>query len=123
MPSWPEVAVDHRVRRQEPLCLIIRFEPLHLSLASPPLGGAISPLLHQNIQDDAMLIDSAPQVVQHAPDADEHFVEVPRVAWPRPPSSQSSGELGTELQAPESDAFVGHQDPAFGQDQLDITQA
>jgi hypothetical protein len=33
--SRPEVAVDHRVRRQEPLCLIDRFEPLHLSLSSP----------------------------------------------------------------------------------------
>ena len=32
-------------------------------------------------------------------------------------------EFGTELQAPEPDAFVGHQDPAFGQNQLDITQA
>ena len=33
-----------------------------------------------------MLIDGAPQVVLHAPDADEHFVEVPGVPWPRPPS-------------------------------------
>jgi hypothetical protein len=32
--SRPEVAVDHRVRRQEPLCLTVRFEPLHLSLSS-----------------------------------------------------------------------------------------
>ena len=154
MPSRPEVAVDHRVRRQESLCLTVRFEPLHLSLSSsrgsmrilspivqipagpvsylrhdrslsnavaaqavrdeaswliakptqqmleePLGGGAISPLLHQNIQDDTMLIDGAPQVVLHAPDADEHFVEVPGVPWPRPPSLQSSGEFGTELQA------------------------
>jgi hypothetical protein len=34
VPSRPEVAVDHRVRRQEPLCLTVRFEPLHLSLSS-----------------------------------------------------------------------------------------
>jgi hypothetical protein len=170
VPSRPGVAVDHRVRRQEPLCLTVRFEPLHLPLSSsrgsmrilspivqipagpvsylrhdrslsnavaaqavrdeaswliakptqqmleePLGGGAISPLLHQNIQDDTMLIDGAPQVVLHAPDADEHFVEVPGVPWPRPPSLQSSGEFGTELQASEPDTFVGHQDPAFGQ--------
>ena len=70
-----------------------------------------------------MLIDGAPQVVLHAPGADEHFVEVPGVPWPRPPSLQSPGEFGTELQAPAPDTFVGHQDPAFGQNQLDITQA
>jgi hypothetical protein len=53
-------------------------------LLEEPLGsGAISSLLHQNIQDDAMLIDGAPQVVLHASDADEHFVEVPGVSWPR----------------------------------------
>ena len=114
MPSRPEVAIDQSVRRQEPLCLTVRFEPLHLSLSSscrsmrilspivqipagpvsdirhhrslgnavaaqavrdeaswlvakptqqvleePLGGGAISPLLHQNIQDDTMLIDGA----------------------------------------------------------------
>src|SRR6201995_3644637 len=32
---WAEVAVDHRVCGQEPLCLVSRFEPLHLSLSSP----------------------------------------------------------------------------------------
>jgi hypothetical protein len=28
------VTIDRRVRRQEPLCLVGRFEPLHLSLSS-----------------------------------------------------------------------------------------
>ena len=42
-------------------------------LEDPLASGAISPLLHQNIQDDAMLINGAPQVVLHASDADEHF--------------------------------------------------
>jgi hypothetical protein len=30
----PEVAIDHHVRRQEPLRLTVRFEPFHLSLSS-----------------------------------------------------------------------------------------
>ena len=34
MASWPEVTVDHGVRRQKSLGLIGRFEPLHLSLSS-----------------------------------------------------------------------------------------
>jgi hypothetical protein len=35
--SWPEVTVDHRVRREEPLCLFRLLEALHLPLSSP--GG------------------------------------------------------------------------------------
>ena len=114
-------AVAAQAVRDEASWLIPK--PTQQMLEEPLGGGAISPLLHQNIQDDTMLIDCAPQVVLHAPDADEHFVEVPGVPRPRPPSLQSSGEFGTELQAPEPDAFVGDQDPAFGENQLDITQA
>jgi hypothetical protein len=35
MASWSEMTVDHGMRRQKPLRLIGRFEPLHLSLSSP----------------------------------------------------------------------------------------
>ena len=35
MPPRTEVAVDHGVRRQDPLRLLRRFEPLHLSLTAP----------------------------------------------------------------------------------------
>jgi hypothetical protein len=34
MSPRPEMTVDHRVRRQEPLCLAGRLEPLHLPLSS-----------------------------------------------------------------------------------------
>ena len=81
-------AVAVQAVRDEASWLIVK--PTQQMLEEPLGGGAISPLLHQNIQDDTMLIDGAPQVVLHAPDADEHFVEVPGVPWPRPPSLQSS---------------------------------
>jgi hypothetical protein len=34
MSAWPEVAVDHAMRREEPLRLGRRFETLHLPLSS-----------------------------------------------------------------------------------------
>jgi hypothetical protein len=34
MTSRPEVTIDHGRRRQEPLCLVNRFEPLHLPFSS-----------------------------------------------------------------------------------------
>ena len=61
--------------------------------------------------------------MKRAADADEHLVEMPGVSWLRPSPAKPSGEVGTELQAPVPNALVGHQDAAFGQDQLDITQA
>ncbi len=42
MSSWPEVTVDHGVRRQKSLGLIGRFEPLHLSLSSSRRSMRIS---------------------------------------------------------------------------------
>ena len=160
MAPRPKVIVDQGMRRQEPLCLIGRLEPLHLPLSSsrgsmrilssivqvparpmPDIGqnrslsdaiaaqavrdeaswlvlqsmqqaleetlgsGAVPPVLHQNVEHNAVLIHGAPQIVQHTPDADEHFIEVPGVAWLRPPPAQPSGEGGTELQAPVPEAL------------------
>ena len=84
---------------------------------------AVSAVLHQNVQHNAVLIHRSPQIVQHAPDADEHLIEMPSVSWLRPSPAQLPGEVGTELQAPVPNALMGHHDAALGQDQLDVTQA
>ena len=36
---------------------------------------------------------------------------------------QPSGKVSAELQAPVSNAFMGHHDAAFGQDESHVTQA
>jgi len=36
---------------------------------------AVSPLLHQDVQHHSVLVHRPPQIVQHAPDPDEHLVE------------------------------------------------
>jgi hypothetical protein len=49
------------------------------------LGGcAVSAVLHQNVQHNAVLIHRSPQIVQHTLDADEHLIEMPSVSWLRP---------------------------------------
>jgi hypothetical protein len=70
-----------------------------------------------------VLINRTPQIVQHAPDADEHLIKVPSVTGLRPSAAQPSGEVGTELLAPVPNAFVGHPYATLGQDQLNVTQA
>jgi hypothetical protein len=70
-------------------------------------SGAIPTALQQNVQYDAVPIHRTPQPMQHAPDADEHFIEMPSVSWLRPSPAQPSREVGAELQTPVPNARVG----------------
>jgi hypothetical protein len=40
-------------------------------------GFGVPPRLVEDVENDALLIHSAPQIVLHARDLDEHFAEVP----------------------------------------------
>jgi hypothetical protein len=60
-------------------------------------SGAIPPVLHENVQHDAVLVHRTPQTMQRAADADEHFVEMPGVSWLRPSPAKPSGEVGTNF--------------------------
>ena len=70
-----------------------------------------------------ILIDGAPEIVQHALDPDEHLVHVPLVPWSWPAASQAVGESRPEFHAPASHRLVGDDDAALSQDQLHIAQA
>ena len=98
------------------------LQPMQQALEETLRGGAVSAVLHENVLHDAMLVNSAPQIVQHAPNADEHLVQVPGVSRLRPLSAQPRGELSAELQSPMPNAFVGHHDAALRQDQLDVAK-
>jgi hypothetical protein len=78
-------------------------------------SGTVPTVLHQNVQHDAVLIHRPPQIVQHTPDPDEHFVEVPGIPGPRTSSSQPARKVSTELQTPVPNAFVSHHDATLGQ--------
>jgi hypothetical protein len=85
--------------------------------------GGVPPLLHEDVQHHALLIDGAPEVVVNAVDAQEHLVEMPGVARLRPPATQPAGEVGAEPDGPLPDALVRDHDAPLRQDQLDIAQA
>ena len=173
-----EVAIDHGMRGEEPLCLSGRFEALHLPLSPasrpmrafssvievsaapvPGLGQdltvrnavaakairddpprfvsqanqqafeeapgrrGVASVLHQNIEHDAMLIDSPPEIAQLTIDTQIHLIEVPDVARLRSTTPELAGELGPEPETPLPDTFVSDQNTAFGEDQFDIAQA
>ena len=76
-------------------------------LAEEPLGSAgIAPALNQNVEHAALLVDGTPEVMQLAPDADEHLIEMPFVAgtWPMP--LQRVGELLPEAKAPLTEPII-----------------
>ena len=97
------------------------------TLQKPPeeaLGGVgIAPGLNEDVEHNAILIDGAPEVMLHALDPDEDFVQVPLVPWPRPAAAQAVGETRTEFLAPASHRLVGDENAALSQEQLNIPQA
>ena len=98
-------------------------QPMQQALKETLGGCPVPPILYQDVEHDPVLVHRAPQIVQYAPDADEHLIKVPGISGLRPSPAQSPGEVRTELQAPKPNAFVGHYDAAFGQDKLDVAQA
>jgi hypothetical protein len=88
-----------------------------------PLGrSAVPTVLHQDFEDDAMLVHHAPKIVQNIADADENLVDGPCVSRPRSSPTQVPLERGAKLPAPLADAFVSDRDAALGQDQVYIAQ-
>ncbi len=71
-----------------------------------------TPALDEDVEHLAVLVHRTPEGVQLAPDADEHRVEVPRVARPWTAPLQRGGKQPAEAQAPLADSFVADQDAA-----------
>src|SRR5690349_9149307 len=69
-------------------------------------GKTIALRLHEDVEDNAVLIDSSPKVMSDAVDLEEHFIQMPFVAGLSPPSSEPVGILFAELLAPAPDRFV-----------------
>ena len=82
----------------------------------------IAAALHQDIEYDPILVNGAPQEVQHAPDPNEHFIKVPFVARLGSPPAHLVCEAGTEFQTPLTDALVGDDPTPFRQQQFDIAE-
>jgi len=170
MTPRAKVSVYEGVSKQKPLCLIARFEPLHMTLAPPcrtmrvlspvveiaalamfdvrkklssshtvapqfighdhsrlvlqadeqpseetPRRLAVATALNQDIEHNTVLVHGAPEVLKHAVDPDEHFVEKPFVTRPWPTAPDPFGEARTEFRAPTAHGFVRQDDPSLRQ--------
>jgi hypothetical protein len=56
-------------------------------------GLLVSPGLHQQIQDFALIVHGPPQPLALAADRDDHLVEMPSAALPLSPGAQVPREL------------------------------
>jgi hypothetical protein len=83
----------------------------------------IATRLDEDVDHVAVLVDSTPEIVLLAPNVDEQFIQVPRIAQATLSPLESTRILGAKLPAPLSDGLVGNQDPPLCQEIFDITEA
>jgi hypothetical protein len=83
-------------------------------------GFLVSPALHENIEDMAVLIHGPPEVVPLATDREEDLVQVPFIARPGTPPSELIGVLLAELPAPFADGLIRDDHSTFEEELFDI---
>jgi hypothetical protein len=86
-------------------------------------GVGIAPGLNEDVEDNTILIDGAPEIMLHALNPDDDFVDVPFVAWSRPAASQAIGEIRGKFLTPAGHRLVGDDNATLSQEQLNISQA
>ena len=86
-------------------------------------SGFVAPLLQQDIEFGAMLVDRTPQQVRFAAKPDEHLVEVPRTTQLASHRFHSMSKALTKPVTPASDRLVSHDHAALEQQFLDVAQA
>ena len=79
---------------------------------------ATAPRLHKDVQHNAILIDSTPEITLDTLDWNKPLVEVPLISGPRPTPPQATGKMCTELFTPGPYRLVGDLDAALSQDQV-----
>ena len=92
--------------------------------AEKPLGCAgVTPVLENNVNDIAILVDGAPHVVLFTSDLDEDFIDKERVSIARVLAALALGNLKPKLDAPEADRFTADGNTPFGEEVFDISVA
>ena len=79
--------------------------------------------LDEDVDDVAILIDGTPEILPLALDRDEDLVQVPRVAETALSTLQAPSVLGTELDAPKSDRFIGNCDATLSEQIFHVSKA
>jgi len=79
--------------------------------------------LNQDIDHVTILIDGTPEILPLTLDSDEYLIRVPRVTQPALPPLERTSVVGTKLEAPLADGFVGNSDAALRKEILDVPKA
>ena len=89
----------------------------------PHRSATIPPRLDQYIEDVAVLVHRAPELLLATVERDEELVEMPRVTLLTAPAPKRAGIARTERQTPLADRLVGDRDAALGEEVLNIPKA
>jgi len=88
-----------------------------------PRSCSISPALDENVEDEAILIDGAPQPMLFAADRDDDLVQMPFVATSGSETPNAVGEFPAEFLRPAANRFMADVNTPSGEHFLDHTQA
>src|SRR5271166_815649 len=83
----------------------------------------VAPALDEDVENEALLVNCAPEPVLLASDGDDDLVQVPFVATTRGSPTDAVGKLPAEFQAPLADRLICHRDATRRQHLLDHAQA
>ena len=92
--------------------------------AEEPLGCLlIATRLQQNVDDITVLVNGTPKILLLTVNPDEQFVQIPSVPETTLLFLETPSKVGSEFPAPLPDGFIGNNNPAFGEEIFDITEA
>src|SRR6201993_5076044 len=101
-----------------------RSQLLLEQLAEQAFGGLlIAPTLPEDVENEPLLVDRAPEPMLLAGDGDGDLIKMPFVAMARRSPTNAVGEFSAEFEAPLPDRLVRHRDAASGQHLLHHAQA
>jgi hypothetical protein len=110
-----ELVCDHDARRRNGGFQEFRHEP--------PRREAVSSTLHQNIENETMLVNRAPKPVGLASDRDDDFIQMPFVAARGSTLADLVGKRATEFVRPLAHRLVAHANAARRKHLLDHAKA
>ena len=110
-----ELVGDHNAGRPDSGFQEFAHKPLRRVGVSAPLN--------QDVEDESVLVDSAPQPMRLAGDRDNDFIHVPFIATSGCTPTDPLGECLSELHPPLAHRLVGYANPASCQHLLDHAKA